>query len=425
MLALVNEARMDARLRPLVWNDGLGRAARAHSTDMVTNGCFQHDSCNGESWATRIGRYYPWYALGENIAMGLNDPRSLHEGWMASGPHRSNILGSFSEFGGGLVLGTTGFGQFAYATADYGDRNAVPLSAIPTLPAGGASPRLGVDATRELFVNYYSATGGAPQSVRALVGDQCVALSRTAGTASSGTYGVDLTFPEDGCIPVVFEAIRADGVRVRWPASGAIVVGIGMSGLSCPDTTTAVPTQDCGGSNQPTPTPTPTKTPTPVPTATPVRTPTPTPSPTPYDGDVLADVRVTLRPGKPGAGAGSVSLEGILHPPADFAPASAPLAVEIAPWDATPWTALLPATCDDRPCLIGNVRGTSFRGRLGDVSVSLAQRSDGRWKLRLTAKRQVLGELQSGTVDVAVTVGGATYTGTMDGRVRANGTMTR
>jgi len=421
---------MDARMRPLVWNDGLGRAARAHSDDMIANGCFQHDSCNGESWATRIGRYYPWYALGENIAMGLNDPRSLHEGWMASGPHRSNILGSFSEFGGGIVLGNTAFGLFAYATADFGDRGAVPLSAIPTLPAGGASPRLGIDATRELFVNYYH-SAGAPQSVRALVGSQCVDLSRTAGTATSGTWGIDHTFLESGCVPVLFEAIRADGVRVRWPDGVAIVVGIGQSGLSCPDTTTAVPTQDCGGSNLPAPTPTPTGTPTPTPTKTPpptptpVRTPIPTPSPTPYDGDVLADVRVTLRPGKPGAGAGSVSLEGVLHAPADFAPATAPLAVEIAPWDSTPWTALLPSTCDTRPCLIGNARGTSFRGRQGDLSVSLAMRSDGRWKLRLTAKRQHLGTLQSGPVDVSVSVGGSTYTGSMEGRLRANGTMTR
>jgi len=430
LLALVNEARMQAGLRPLVWHDGLGQAARAHSTDMVQNGCFQHNSCNGESWSTRIGRYYPWIALGENIAMGLSDPRSLHEGWMASGPHRSNVLGSFTEFGGGIVLGETPFGMFAYATADFGDRGLLPITAIPTLPAAGVAPRLGVGATRELFVNYFHAAGGTPQAVRALVGPSCVNLPRTAGTAANGTYGIDFTFPADGCIPVVFEAIRPDGVRVRWPQDVALVVGVGMSGLACPETTTAVPTQDCGGSNAPPPTPTPaptatpTRTPTPHPTPTPGRTPTPVPTATPDSVDALGDPRLTLRPGNPGAGAGTVTLQGTLRAPGDFDPASAPLSVEIAPSGSLPWTTLVPQTCGAWPCLGANAKRTSFRGRLGMVSVSLARRADGTWKLRLTARRQTLdGPLQSGPVAIAVSVGGTTYTGTVEGRIKARGAL--
>lgn len=430
LLALVNESRAQSGLRPLVWHDGLGRAAREHSTDMVVNGCFQHDSCNGENWAARIARHYPWIALGENIAIGLGNPRSLHDGWMASGPHRANMLGSFSEFGGGIVLGDTAFGLFAYATADFGDRGLLPISAIPTLPAAGVAPRLGVDATRELFVNYFHAAGGAPQAVRALVGSQCVNLPRTAGSSSNGTYGIDYGFPASGCVPVVFEAIRPDGVRVRWPKDVALVVGVGMSGLTCPETTTAVPTQDCGGASAPTPTPT---LPTPTPTATPTRTPAPGATPaiptpaataTPDSVDALGDLRLTLRPGKPGAVAGNVTLQATLRTQADFDPAAAPLSVTISPSGSLPWTTLVPERCGAWPCLTANARGTSFRGRLGNVSVSLARRADGTWKLRLTARRQTLdAPLQSGPVGVVVSVGGTTYTGVVQGRLKARGAL--
>jgi hypothetical protein len=409
LLALTNEARADARLRPLVWHDGLGEAARVHSSDMASNGCFQHDSCNGQKWSTRIGKYYPWIALGENIAMGVNDPRSLHEGWMASSGHRANILNtSFTEFGAGIVLSQTAFGKLAYATEDFGDRGMLPTSAIPTLPAGGVSPRVGLDATRELFVNYY-ASSGAPEAVRALIGGACVDLPRTAGSATNGTYGIDYPFPTTGCVPVVFEAIRADGVRVRWPEGAALLVGIGNDGLACPDTTTDVPTQDCGGSDVPSD-----------------PTPTPNPSPTPTPGTSASDpsdVRVTLRPGK-GAGAATVTLQATLPSVSGFDPSSSPVDVTIAPSGTTPWTTTIPVSCDGGTCLEMNARGTAFRGTVGTVSVSFTQTAAGPWKMRLTARKQTLGALRAGTIEVQLSVNGTTSSTTTQGWLKASGALT-
>lgn len=411
LLALTNEARADARLRPLVWHDGLGEAARVHSADMASNGCFQHDSCNGQTWSTRIGKYYPWLALGENIAMGVNDPRSLHEGWMASSGHRANILNtSFSEFGAGIVLAQTAFGKLAYATEDFGDRGMLPTSAIPTIPAGGVSPRLGLDTTRELFVNYY-ASSGAPEAVRALIGGACVDLPRTAGTATNGTYGIDYPFPSTGCVPVVFEAIRADGVRVRWPEGVALLVGVGNDGLACPDTTTDVPAQDCGGSDvvvDPTPTPTPGPQPTPTPAADP--------------GDP-SDLRVKLRPGK-SAGAATVTLQATLPSVPGFDPSAAPVTVTIAPSGTTPWTTTIPVRCGDGSCLEMNARGTAFRGTVGTVSVGFTQTAAGPWKMRLTARKQTLGALRAGAIAVELSVNGTTSSTTTQGWLLASGALT-
>lgn len=408
LLALANEARADAGVLPLVWNDGLGEAARVHSSDMAASGCFQHDSCNGLNWAKRIGKYYPWLALGENIAMGLDDPRSLHEGWMASSGHRANILGtSFSEFGAGIVLGQTSVGKLAYATEDFGSRGMLPTSAIPTIPAAGVSPRLGLDATRELFVNYYQSSGDAPEDVRALIGASCVALRRTAGSAANGTYGIDYTFPTTGCVPVVFEAIRADGVRVRWPESAALLVGVGADGLACPETTSVVPAQDCGGSDV-TPDPTP--------------TPSPAPTPTGTASDALRELRVTLRPGK-SSGASTVTLQATLPSVSGFDPSSAPVTITVTPFAATAWTTTIPARCDDGPCLAMNARGTAFRGAVGTVRARFTQRPDGLWKMRLTARRQVLGALQSGRIEVVVSVDGATRTATTFGQLKSSGAV--
>ena len=96
-------------------------------------------------------------------------------------------------------------------------------------------------------MTYYHANGGAPQAVRALVGPSCVNLSLESGKAAYGTYGASRSFTGSGCVPVVFEAIRSDGTRQRFPKDDAILVGVGSGGAYCAERTTAVPTQDCGG----------------------------------------------------------------------------------------------------------------------------------------------------------------------------------
>jgi len=405
LLAFCNASRAQAGLAPLVWNDGLGQAARAHSTDMAKNGCYQHSSCNGTGWSTRIAKYYsPWTALGENIALGGSNPRDLHDDWMASPGHRANILGPFSEFGAGIALGQTNFGVWAYATEDFGNRGAITPATIPTLPSGGIAPRIGGAEPRELVVNYFHHNGAAPKSVRAMVGSSCVNLSKTAGSATNGTYGASRTFSGSGCVPVVFEAIRSDGVRIRWPADKAVLVGVGAGGFYCAETTTAVPTQDCGGGG-----------------TTPTPGPTPAPTPAPGDTSELKSLRVVAKPGKANTSAAVIQVQAVLPQLGTFDPSSGPITIRINLGRGADWGTTIPATCGATPCLKPNNKLTSYNGKVGKTTIGFVRAQNGKWKLRFSAKAQTLGSLDPGKVEVTLSVDGRTFTGSATGELKQSG----
>jgi hypothetical protein len=405
LLALANEARAKSGLMPYVWHDALGEAALAHSKDMATRGCFQHDSCNGEAWWKRIGRYYPnWTAISENIGGG-GTARMMHEAWMSSSGHRANILGSFTEFGAGIVVSAS---NVSYATEDFGRRGALEAASYPTVPAAAVVPRVGyASEARELLLNYFDG-GGAPRAVRALVGTSCVSLSKKVGSASNATYGTTRTFPTAGCLPVVFEVIRADGVRVRWPESEAIVVGTGTASLSCPAWTTDVPTQDCGGGG-----------------TTP--TPTPTPGPTPVPGELALDaVRITLRPTGADPGTGQVQIQAVLPLSAGFDPTTGPVSLALS-WGASgTWTRVVPQTCGAEPCLVANARATVYRWRNGSqATLTFTRGQNQSWRLRYSGRDEPLGALGSGPVRLTVRAGGLELDGLVEGAPAARGIVAR
>jgi hypothetical protein len=410
LLVLANQARQAANVPPLIWNDDLAEAALAHSEDLAAHGgnCDLHNSCNGELWYKRVQRYYPgWVALGENVATSVSDPQILHDGWMSSSGHRANILNSnVSDFGAGIALGQTNFGKLAFATEDFGSRGMLSATAYPALPGGSVQPQSGTDAERDLSVTFYSASGGAPQAVRALVGTGCVNLSLQAGKATYGTYAASRSFTGSGCVPVVFEAIKADGSRHRFPKNEAILVGVGAGGAYCAERTTSVPTQDCGGPNtNPTPTP----------------TPTPAPTPTP-DPSRMNKLRVTLKPGKSNASEGVVQISAKLPRIANFDPTSGPITIDLSFGRNGDWSQTLRQLCGAKPCLEINKKATSYRAKYdANTSLTLAQQKDGTWMLRFTARGETLAGLADGTVDVAVTIDGQTFTASGDGEMKTNG----
>ncbi|HZR80382.1 MAG TPA: CAP domain-containing protein [Candidatus Binatia bacterium] len=276
LLVLANQSRAnpaaDGGTEPVVppmrWSDQLAAAAQAHTDDMVAHTypghtCFQHNSCNGQLWSTRVGSFYPgWAWLGENIGSGLNDPRYMHTGWMRSPDHRANLLsGAFNDFGSAFGSATDNFGPLPLATEDFGSKGLLSLgsSAYPTIPAGAAV--LGAGAgTHELIVNYWHYHGGPPQMVVAILGDECVPMALNQGTPTHGTYHAFRTWFD--CTPFAFQAVRSDGVVVRWPAVGGIIAG--DSDASCVPYSATRPTKDCLGPSS-TPAPGATPTPTPVP----------------------------------------------------------------------------------------------------------------------------------------------------------------
>lgn len=86
----------------------LSRAAAAKAKDMATRNYFNHFTPDGSppwSFATAAG--YDYQAFGENLATGFGNEQAVINAWMASAPHRQNLLSpSFSQVGFGFANAT-------------------------------------------------------------------------------------------------------------------------------------------------------------------------------------------------------------------------------------------------------------------------------------------------------------------------------
>jgi uncharacterized protein YkwD len=134
ILCLNNEERGARGLRALKENSHLRQAAAGHAGDMVARRYFAHDAPDGADTVDRIvragyvRRNQGWW-LGENLAWGTGAKATaaeIHNAWMASPPHRANILRrSFREIGIGIALGNPAVwppDAGATYTADFGLR---------------------------------------------------------------------------------------------------------------------------------------------------------------------------------------------------------------------------------------------------------------------------------------------------------------
>jgi uncharacterized protein YkwD len=134
VLVQLNQIRRDHQLQPLTLNPALSRAALSHTQEMVAKGYFQHDSADGEPFWKRIEVYYPegsstFWAVGENLfwSSGLATSAESMQAWMASPPHRANILDPrWREIGIAAVNaqapGTYGGLDVTVVTTDFGVR---------------------------------------------------------------------------------------------------------------------------------------------------------------------------------------------------------------------------------------------------------------------------------------------------------------
>ncbi len=121
---LVNAARAENALAPLVWDSALTELAREHSLDMQSNNYFAHDNLLGCSSSCRISASgYLWKSLGENIytmsGMSVSSKEAAEmivEGWLKSPGHRANILSTaYTNQGVGVAVE----GKTLYATEDF------------------------------------------------------------------------------------------------------------------------------------------------------------------------------------------------------------------------------------------------------------------------------------------------------------------
>jgi len=92
LLSLLNQARRQHGLPPLVMDGSLRRAARAHSRDMASRGFIGHGSATGSSFADRlVGVVVGGTFVGENVALA-GSVEQAHSAFVASGAHLRNIV---------------------------------------------------------------------------------------------------------------------------------------------------------------------------------------------------------------------------------------------------------------------------------------------------------------------------------------------
>ena len=136
LLEQVNALRTGHGLTRLRLSPALTAAANAHSTEMARRGYFSHNSANGASFSSRIGRFYPpsgfhSWTVGENLLWGAPDIGALRafKLWLGSPPHRANLLSPrWREIGLAAVHSTSAPGLYGgrpttVVTADFGARS--------------------------------------------------------------------------------------------------------------------------------------------------------------------------------------------------------------------------------------------------------------------------------------------------------------
>jgi Cysteine-rich secretory protein family len=116
LLVLANEARAQAGVGALKWDEALASAARDHTLRMAAEGPIAHRYGGEDDLSTRAGKAGAHFDLiEENVAVGPN-PAQIQDEWMHSPGHRENLLNKDVNRIGIAVVSVRGV---LYATADF------------------------------------------------------------------------------------------------------------------------------------------------------------------------------------------------------------------------------------------------------------------------------------------------------------------
>lgn len=139
LLADTNAQRAANGVGSLRLNDKLDAAAQANADDMAARNYWSHYTPEGNPpWVWVTAQDYSYQALAQNLAAGFSDEQNTINGWMASPPHRENLLNSaYTEVGFGYANNpdytSAGGGPMTIVVAFYGEPQV--LAAATTRPA--------------------------------------------------------------------------------------------------------------------------------------------------------------------------------------------------------------------------------------------------------------------------------------------------
>lgn len=127
LLADTNYAREKNNGHDLMLNDKLSQAAQDKANDMASRNYWSHNTPEGNPpWVFAIADGYSYQKLGENLATGFNDEQATIYSWLASAPHRQNLLDpSYTQVGFGVANNpnytAAGGGPMTIIVAFYGE----------------------------------------------------------------------------------------------------------------------------------------------------------------------------------------------------------------------------------------------------------------------------------------------------------------
>jgi hypothetical protein len=116
LFALANQTRAAQGLGTLKWDPALAAAAMQHCKRMVIEGPISHRYGGEPDLTSRAGQAGAHFSLiEENIAVGAS-PASVHQAWMNSPGHRTNLLSPDIDRVGIAVVQS---GEVIFVVADY------------------------------------------------------------------------------------------------------------------------------------------------------------------------------------------------------------------------------------------------------------------------------------------------------------------
>lgn len=116
IVQFANQARASNGAGPLRWDPALAVAARQHCLRMAAEGPISHQYSGEPDVSERAGQAGAHFSLiEENVAFGPT-PATIHESWMNSPGHRTNLLNPEVDRVGVAVVASRGE---LYAVADY------------------------------------------------------------------------------------------------------------------------------------------------------------------------------------------------------------------------------------------------------------------------------------------------------------------
>lgn len=218
-------------VEPMYYERLLNESARSHAQDMADHGCFQHDSCDGTPWSSRIESFLAdAVILGENVGAGYATTKDMIDHLLcdeyggqcaadrtAQAGHRTNMMDSRLRVIGAGYAYSASSAYRRYWVQDFAGN--APMNKAPIVAACHDFLTAGKTT---FLLNYRDESNRAPASIQVFVNEVASNMTLDLGTAAAGTYRLDLPAAA-ACRNYYFVAVTASGEVWRYPGPGVFV----------------------------------------------------------------------------------------------------------------------------------------------------------------------------------------------------------